>query len=356
MSSLRAGNAASGFRTRCASLVAGFYIAHGDACSENDDTTAPVERLVRLYWHLTPQAAAPWIAAATWLLNKARIPFELKALSDPGTFTRADAGVLYLKRGPDARIGPIVSEIYRTLAGGLRSAVPWFTLRIADGLAFAEDPAGASSFGQSRSRLVAEGLWDAYERGEFDREDRACRLALTFEKAGLDPLRPHLEPGSADDDPFGLRGHDAVFKTAPRLQPLAFGASARARISVFDAARSLGDAVCRSAFWDHDARLCNWMGRSMTAEDDRSGTPITPTSAALGPDLYAGSAGIALFLAQLFAMTGDNEHRRTALGAMARSLRQVDRRQTANTTPEISVFFGGLGVAWAAPGRHIDPR
>jgi lantibiotic modifying enzyme len=86
----------------------------------------------------------------------------------------------------------------------------------------------------------------------------------------------------------------------------------------------------------------------MTAEDDRSGAPITPTAAALGPDLYAGSGGIALFLAQLFAMTGDNEHRRTALAAMARSLVQVERLQTANTTPAISVFFGDLGVAWAA--------
>ena len=46
------------------------------------------------------------------------------------------------------------------------------------------------------------------------------------------------------------------------------------------------------------------MGRSMT-EVSRNDGPITPTTAALGPDLYSGSSGMALFLAQLFAMTGD---------------------------------------------------
>jgi lantibiotic modifying enzyme len=88
------------------------------------------------------------------------------------------------------------------------------------------------------------------------------------------------------------------------------------------------------------------MGR-VVVEVDRVGGPITPTSAALGPDLYGGSAGIALFLAELFAATDDPECRRTALGAIARSIRQLDRLPEGSPSP-LSFFVGHLGVAFAA--------
>ncbi len=112
------------------------------------------------------------------------------------------------------------------------------------------------------------------------------------------------------------------------------------------AAARIGQSLCRQAFWDRGGLLCNWMGR-VVVEVDRVGGPITPTSAALGPDLYGGSAGIALFLAELFAATGDPECRRTTLGAIARSIRQLDRLPEGSPSP-ISFFVGHLGVAFAA--------
>ena len=55
------------------------------------------------------------------------------------------------------------------------------------------------------------------------------------------------------------------------------------------------------------------------------GELLTPTVTALGPELYDGTSGVALFLAQLFARTGNLEFRHTALGAITRALRQLDR-------------------------------
>ena len=113
-----------------------------------------------------------------------------------------------------------------------------------------------------------------------------------------------------------------------------------------EAAVRIGQQLCRSAFWDREGRLCNWMGRSEAeAGADRLGGFVTPTATALGPDLYGGSSGVALFLARLFAVTGEEEDRRAALGAMARSIRQVDREP--DRAP-LSVFNGALGVAVAA--------
>jgi lantibiotic biosynthesis protein len=89
------------------------------------------------------------------------------------------------------------------------------------------------------------------------------------------------------------------------------------------------------------------MGRAMSEISQIDG-PITPTTAALSSDLYGGSSGVALFLAQLFAMTGDQACRRTALGAIGRSLRQITRQPAIDSWPAPAFFSGHIGVAYAA--------
>jgi len=111
------------------------------------------------------------------------------------------------------------------------------------------------------------------------------------------------------------------------------------------AAVEIGRTLCREAIWDAAGRVCNWMGRSPN-EIKQVGGPVTPTSAALGPDLYGGSLGVAWFLAQLGAATGDPDFRRTALAATARSLRQIDRSPHAAGSP-VSYFAGLVGTAFA---------
>jgi lantibiotic modifying enzyme len=122
--------------------------------------------------------------------------------------------------------------------------------------------------------------------------------------------------------------------------------SPAAPVSPREAAARIGEALCRSAYWSRDGRLCNWMGRS-PAEVTQLGGPLTPTAMALGPDLYGGTAGVALFLAELFALGGNAEARRTALGALARSIRQIDLAPDGAASP-LSLFGGRLGVAYAA--------
>jgi len=118
------------------------------------------------------------------------------------------------------------------------------------------------------------------------------------------------------------------------------------RDAFLEAAAGIGRALCRQAYWDREGRLCNWVGRSIL-EAARPGDPITPVAAALGPDLYGGSAGVALFLAQLADVTGDGDCRRTALGAIARSIRQAGRLPPGGVRP--LSFHGGLvGIAYAA--------
>jgi lantibiotic modifying enzyme len=65
----------------------------------------------------------------------------------------------------------------------------------------------------------------------------------------------------------------------------------------------------------------------------------------LGPELYSGTSGLALFLAELHAATGDATARRTALGAIDRALERVD------DVPPISrlgLYTGWVGIAFVA--------
>jgi lantibiotic modifying enzyme len=116
----------------------------------------------------------------------------------------------------------------------------------------------------------------------------------------------------------------------------------RAQATLLDAAKHIGRTLCATAFW-HEER-CNWVGRSVREGAD-VGMPITPTVTALGPELYGGTAGIALVLAELHARTDMQQARATAQGAMRQALwRSEDLPLAARPS-----FYSGLvGIAYAA--------
>jgi class II lanthipeptide synthase len=330
----------------------GFYCAVGDEQEESDGTDAAAEPLLRYYWHLRSCAAVPFLATATSLLNDARIPFGLKVLSDAREYRRADAGVLYVHARNDPRVGPLIGEIYRQVACDLRAPVPLFTKRLANGLGYAEDPRSSLSFGEHRCKLIGEALWRSFSRGETDRQARAATLVAQFEEAGLDPLRPYLSSAKRDDRPLHSPPASVrVPSTIPRVEAMeatSFLAKDHAPIMSFrEAAGRIGEALCRSAYWDQRREFCNWIGRS-SGEIVAPRQPISLASEAIGHDLYGGSPGIALFLAQLHALAGGDEFIRTASGAIARSLRQLTRKQWPAHVSPISFFCGNLGVAYAA--------
>lgn len=177
-------------------LMPGFYFAIGDG--DQADTRDRPEPLVRFYWNLTAAGAAPYMAAATQTLNATSVPFRTKVLTDPASYVRADGGVLYLERRFFHRVRAALLQIHAAVAQYLRPEVPMFTKALAPGLGLAEDPGGGMSFGQSRCRAIASGLWDAFAAGAQDRETRLQIVGQALTAAGVDVDRPWLEKGSAD--------------------------------------------------------------------------------------------------------------------------------------------------------------
>jgi hypothetical protein len=109
--------------------------------------------------------------------------------------------------------------------------------------------------------------------------------------------------------------------------------------ALVDAALTIGRRLVEGARWSDDA--CTWL----VMQPDRA-NPTTRTAVptpATGT-VYEGTAGMALFLAELHGVTGDADLARTALGAIRFAIR------TGAALPETSFGYhsGRVGIAYAA--------
>ena len=105
-----------------------------------------------------------------------------------------------------------------------------------------------------------------------------------------------------------------------------------------DTAWRIGAQLCREAIWDGDR--CNWLGDSMELAFNQ----WQVVHRSFGPDLYNGTAGIALFLARLHRYRPDPLLETTARAAVRQALSRTDDIPKENRP----TFYGGwLGIAWA---------
>lgn len=105
-----------------------------------------------------------------------------------------------------------------------------------------------------------------------------------------------------------------------------------------DAASRIGSKLCRDALWA--GSRCNWLGDSM--ENVQSAWRVVHR--AFGPDLYGGTSGIALFLARLYALSGEKPHRTAAEGGFAQALSRLD---DVDPSARIGFYSGATGIAFA---------
>jgi lantibiotic modifying enzyme len=106
-------------------------------------------------------------------------------------------------------------------------------------------------------------------------------------------------------------------------------------------AEEIGAVLTREAVWH--TNQCTWMG-VVPDEGRRSGSGGL-TYAPLSLDLYGGTAGVAWFLASLYAVTREPQLRRTALGAIRQALARAD---TLPPHGRLGLFTGWGGMALAA--------
>lgn len=106
-----------------------------------------------------------------------------------------------------------------------------------------------------------------------------------------------------------------------------------------EAADSIGARLCRDALWA--GSRCNWMGASM----EFVGNTWAVVHRVFGPELYNGTAGIALFLARLFEATNEKLYRTTAEGGIRQAL---SRLEDINPTAHAGFYTGLMGIAYTS--------
>ena len=179
----------------------GYYVASGDQAFQVDGRSA----LLRLYWNLTVHGAVPFVRSATGALN-GNVPYRLKVLQDPRSFTRCDAGVLYVCQRDCLAAAPAIRHIHKDVARYLKPSTPALTKRLWPGVGFAEDPGADESFGQHRCGLLADGLIRAYEEGAASVDARFAVVAEHFAANGIRLDEPYLNPGSVANPAVKLAG------------------------------------------------------------------------------------------------------------------------------------------------------
>jgi hypothetical protein len=321
-------------------------ISPGHYLARSDVELGTSGDLVRVYWNTTAAGALLLMANLTNTLNDLGLCFSFKVIGHPDCFTRCDSAVLYLLQDDFDRAAPALALAHAVAAREIEPAVPAFTKRLAPGVALAEDPTHAISFGWHRCGLVAEGIVDAHELGIDALERRVDRVRDRFAEAGLGLDAPYLNPSTHDRYALLLDfdGSPAVELTDDGRRA---GDCPATPERALELATRVGEQLATSALW-HDGR-CTWLG------PDHGPVPCADRASvheqrALGPSLYDGTSGIALFLAELASATKSTAFEAAAVGAARQALFRL-RKHPASRNLGLYCGWPGVALAVARVGR-----
>jgi hypothetical protein len=177
-------------------LLPGFYMVNGNKLQEENNN----DILVRLYWNVQFSHAGLLVKLISSCLNNLRVPFKFKILNNPMSYPRADAAVLYIHKEYYRKSEKSINKIYSQIRDFLCYPTPFFAKTMAPGLSLAEDPKkNAESFGQNRSRLLAQSLYQIKVNKTKTIDKMIEEIGLHFKKSNININSPYMNPNSIDD-------------------------------------------------------------------------------------------------------------------------------------------------------------
>ncbi|OTX87122.1 hypothetical protein BK726_17325 [Bacillus thuringiensis serovar londrina] len=314
------------------SISTGFYLAN----SNRPIPESKSNDWVRFYWNIVPEGALILMRKLTQTLNQYNIPFKLKVLNNPALYNRCDAAVLYIMKQDFGEVSRVLRRIYPEIVTYLKNGIPALTKLLAPGLGLAEQPRQGKSFGKHRCKLLAEGMLVAYEQGKESVDERLQVVKDLLKKEGISLNKPFLNPNSIDIYNFHINRDKLQICGDRYIEPY----KNLNEQNFLKTANEIGQRLVRDAIWYKDR--CNWIG----LEDKLSSVGKTEIKyTCLGPDLYLGTSGIALFMTELYLATGDRRIRSTAIGAIKQSLYSYKIIPCDNL---IGLYTGLVGIVFAA--------
>ncbi len=180
----------------------GFYMAVSNTGKQSHPRLSKPADVVRIYFNLNPDGAVAIMGSLTQKLNAVLIPFSFKALYNPSDYGRYDSAVLYFEKSDYSIVQSVLQAVYLEHQACFNQPVPLFTKLLAPGLSIAEEPnhkfTELESFGTNRCQIVANGLLEAWQRGENSPESRLNSILRHFSLLGLELHRSYLNANSED--------------------------------------------------------------------------------------------------------------------------------------------------------------
>jgi hypothetical protein len=175
-------------------LLPGYYMTNGNTALKEQPF------ITRIYWNISSNGAVSLLKSLTTELNRENIPFQFKILKNEDQYTRADAGVLYMDKRDIGKAVNTLSIIYNEIKSFLKPSVSLFTRKLVPGISLAEDPSSGESFGQQRTRLFAEAIYDIHSKKISVLEDKIRQVRKYFESHNVDFDRPYLKNAESNDE------------------------------------------------------------------------------------------------------------------------------------------------------------
>ena len=157
--------------------------------------------LLRFYWNIEPAGVPILIKRLTSGFNSHFVPFQFKCLKHPGLYSRHDAGVLYIFPKYVHIACNIIQQFMDEVKPFLNEDVPMFTLKLCNGLAFAESPAGGQSFGMQHAQILSEALITSFEN-RMNEEQKLIHITETYRSIGYDLTCLYKNPESINNYSF----------------------------------------------------------------------------------------------------------------------------------------------------------
>ena len=183
-------------------LDGGFYFSFGESPAQ----PFSVKSVFRVYWNISAATSPLLLHNLTKMLNRFEVPFRFKCLNNPHLYAaRIDNAILYVNRRFHRIALEIMYDLYNQFKDGVLPHTPLFSKALAPGLGLAEDPQNGESFGMSRCRIVAEGLWEAFQKKHDSLEAKKHLIKERFIHYGLSLDAPYLNPKSPYVYDFPIR-------------------------------------------------------------------------------------------------------------------------------------------------------
>lgn len=175
-------------------LSPGFFMVNGNRpvqLAEKDNN------IIRIYWNIMPGHARDLLQKLTSELNSKCVSFTFKILCDLDLYPRADAAVLYINKKSFRKNKDSLLQIHYEVNRFLNPTTPLFAKLLSPGMSLAEDPNNGESFGQNRSRILSEAIFNT-DLNKSVRE-KLRDINIHFTNYGINLNFPYLNPNSVDD-------------------------------------------------------------------------------------------------------------------------------------------------------------